>query len=882
MAMRWAGRLRMAWRMLVGRGRAGERLDDELAFHLEQQIAENLAAGMTAEEARYAALRTFGNPAALRDEARATWTWNWLEILLRDVRIGVRTLARTPGFAVVAILVMAIGIGANVALFTVVRSVLLKPLPFPNADRLVALFERPQQDVATGDFADWQRASTGYAQMALWRWSGFNMTDSRGDLPEFVDAGEASWNMFATLGVQPVLGRSFAESDDHRGAARTAILTWSFFARRFNGDRSLIGRTIRLNAEQYTVIGVLPAGFNHPDPQIQLWVPFRLTAPLDIVDSHFNHFYNALARLKPGITAQRATDELSAVQHQLRRQLSTSGPVSESVASRPLLEDMVRDVKTPLYVLLGAVGCVLLIACLNISNLMVARAAARRREIAIRAALGSSRWRLCREQMTESALICVAGGLLGLAIATGATRWMVTHWRQMPRAEAVHLDGMAVAFALGVTAIAGLLAGLLPALSATSRSMLSALQDAARGMGGSMRRTWLRKVLLTVEIALTVILLVCAGLLFRSFVKLRTVDLGCTTKNVLTMSYFLRADKYAHPEQVEAFHAQLLERVRRMPQVEAAGLTSEVPGGGFYEDASYEIPEHPPLEAGNFNFALIRTADPGYFQAIGIPLIRGRVFTRDERLNHDKFVIINQQFVRESFSGENPIGKHLKVQLASKEGESYEIVGVVGDTLYAAQGELRPMMWFPILSGIPKTQDAELVVHSASNVEALAVPIQKQIAAIDPELPVSHVLTMEQRMGNVAAQSSFSATLVLAFAVLSLLLAAVGLYGVLAYLVAQRTVEIGIRIALGARRETVLGRVMLDGLRPALAGLVLGIAGSVGAVRLIGSVLFRTSTLDPAVFATVSVTLLLVASAACLVPAWRASRMDPMQALRME
>ncbi len=594
---------------------------------------------------------------------------------------------------------------------------------------------------------------------------------------------------------------------------------------------------------------------------------------------------HVIARLKPGVSIEQATQQVSGVQHQLFLRYNNSGPVATGVISQPLVNDVVGEVKKPLYVLMGAVGCLLLIACLNLSNLLVARSAARRKEIAIRTALGSSRMRLCREQLTESLLICVAGGAVGMVMAVWATRWLTTRWVDMPRAEAVHPDGVVVAFAIGITLLTGMLAGLLPAISATGSSVLAALQDASRSIGGSASRASLRKVLLTAEIALTVVLLVCAGLLFKSFLRLRSADLGCRTDNTLTMKYFLRRPKYAQPEQIVAFHTGLLEKVRALPGVEWAGLTNVVPGDGYYGNTGIRFPEHPPLPPGVHQFAIYRTADPGYFSAMGIPLVRGRVFTEDERgMTNDKYIVINQQFAREYFPNEDAIGKHVFVSWESDPGDAYEVIGIVGDTLYALDQPVKPMIWFPILSGNPvESVDVMLVVHSrGGDVTSLALPIQKLIAQMDPDLPVSKVLTMEQIVGESTANSSFSATLVLAFAGLSLLLAAVGLYGVLSYLVTQRTTEIGIRIALGARRGQLLQLVMLDGLRPALIGLVLGIAGSVAATQLIRSVLYATRPLDAVVFVSVIATLLLVAAIACLVPAWRAARVDPIQALRAE
>jgi putative ABC transport system permease protein len=380
-----------------------------------------------------------------------------------------------------------------------------------------------------------------------------------------------------------------------------------------------------------------------------------------------------------------------------------------------------------------------------------------------------------------------------------------------------------------------------------------------------------------------VVLLIAAGLLFKSFVRLRTVDLGCTTKNVLTLTYFLRGDQYSKPEQIVGLDTELLDRVRHLPGVEAAGLTNVVPGDGYYGDYEVWIPEHPAQAPGLHRFAAYRTVDPGYFSAMEIPLIRGRFFSDDERLEHDKFVIVNQELVRQYFSGEYPIGKHLRVEWRTPKGENYEIIGVVGNTIYQIGKPARPMMWFPILSGIPgKSGDSVLVVRSGRDVTPLAIPIQRLISSLDANLPVKNVLTMEQIVGKSTANSSFSATLVASFAGLSLLLAAVGLYGVLAYLVTQRTGEIGIRMALGAKRERVLRLVLIDGLRPALLGLAIGIAASLAVTRLIGSVLYGTSPLDASVFLSVIATLLISATGACLLPAWRAAQIDPMCALRAE
>jgi predicted permease len=629
-------------------------------------------------------------------------------------------------------------------------------------------------------------------------------------------------------------------------------------------------------------VGVLPRWFTYPDVRTQLWVPYAQTFTTDEYAVHDNHQSHVVARLRPGVSATAATKEVSALQYRLH-EANASKPVAEEAVYRPMIDDVVRDVRTPLIVLLCAVGCMLLIACLNVSNLLVARSAMRRKEVAVRGALGGSRLSLIREQMTESLLICVAGGLLGLAISVLATRWLAGHWQALPRADAIQMDFGVMAFSVGLIFLTALLAGLLPAISSTGSGVLAALQESSRSIGGSASRATLRKVLLTAEIALTVILLVLAGLLFKSFLHLRTSNLGCVTDHVLTMKYGLPEKQYDTREKVTEFHEALLERVRHLPGVVAAGLVSTPPGGGWGGDRVFTIPERPTVAFNLQNDALNRVVDPGYFSALQIPLISGRFFTEQERLTRDSYIIVSKQFATQYFPGDNALGKHIKVLWGGKVGE-YEIVGVVGDTLYdVTQQPTKATMYFPILSGIPdEAGSATIVVRTTGDPLALSVPVQKQVGALDPALPVYDVLTMQQIVGSSTASQSFSATLVLAFAALSLLLAAIGLYGVLSYLVTQRITEIGIRIALGAQRSEVLRLVLLDGLRPVVVGLLIGLAGGAAAGALIRSVLYGTSPLDPVVFATMIGSLLFTAIVACAVPAIRASRIEPMQALRTE
>jgi len=882
--MRWLHKLSMQVRMLFRRREEGARLDDELQFHLEQQVAENMAAGMSAEEARHAAMRSFGNPTALRDEARDTWQWNWLEQLWRDVCYSTRTLARTPGFTVVAILVMALGIGANVALLTVVRSVLLKPLPFKDIGRLVRLFEASSdgsfQDniVAGGTFASWKEQAHSFEDMAITKRVDYNLSDTGGQLPELVNAHITSWNLFPMLGVQMTRGRNFLPNEDQRSANPVVILSWGLWKRRFGGDPGIIGRNILLDSNSYTVIGILPAWFTYPDTRVQLWTALYHERSPELMQMHTAHTFDVIARLKPDVSIQQASAELNTIQRQIRIQFP-DGPVDDGANIRPLLEAEVRTIKTGLYVVFAATGCLLLIACLNIANLLVARSAARRKETAIRSALGGSRARLIREQLIESLLLSTFGGGVGLFFASLILHWLVAARDDIPRADAIHIDGIVLLFTVGIIVACGLFAGLIPAISSSDRQILKTLVESSRSVSGGRQSTRLRQLLLALEVGLTVMLLIGAGLLIKSYRQLRSVDIGCATTNVLTMDINLPKVGYETAVKRVAFFEQLQQRVRQLPGVRGVGLASVLPGQGHRRDDVFAIAEHPPLPRGQALDASTRFVDPSYFQAQQIPLLLGRFPEPNERYQNAQAVVVNESLVREYFPNENPIGKHIVPELS--EGiPRYEIVGVVGDTLEDLSRPAYQTIYYPLYEGMERS--AVLVVRTASDPTVQAIPVQKIIGELDRDLPVANVLTMDQILGQSTLNQSFDAKLVLAFAVMSLVLAAVGLFGVLSYIVAQRTTEIGIRIALGAQREQVLKLMLLDGLRPALVGLVLGLAVSIGASRLIQSLLFGTHPLDPVVFAAVCFVLLVVAALACVVPAWKASRLDPMQALRME
>jgi putative ABC transport system permease protein len=815
-----------------------------------------------------------------------------MESLLRDLRYGIRTLARTPGFSLIAIVVMALGIGSTIALFTVVDSVLLKPLPLPDADRLVRAFEADtvlqfeDNVVAAGTFKSWQQGSKTFQQLALVTDDEYNLSSSNGQLPERVQAEIGSWSALPLLGVQPAYGRLFADSDDRPGAPETALLTWGLWKRRYGGDSSILGRTILLDAKPFTVIGILPAWFTYPNPRTQLWTPIGPEGNPQMMESHDSHNFDVIGKLKPGVTLAAAQAELSGISAQERKQFP-EGPVFNAANLRPLLDAETRDVKTPLYALFAATGCLLLIACLNIANLLVARSAARRRELAIRAALGGSRGRLIRERVTEAVLLSLAGGALGIGFAEIALMWLVHLRPDLPRVESIHLDAAAILFSAGIALLCGIGAGLAPALSDDDQQVMRVLQESSRSASAGQSSVKLRRTLLAAEVGLTVILLVGAGLMLRSYQRLRAVDIGIPTRNILTMSINLPEAKYGEdfksgPKKV-AFYEQLLERVRALPGVRAAGLSTVLPGQGHRQDDAITIHEDPPLARGKWLDASVRFVDPGYFNAMRIPLLKGRYFSEDERLDRHQYVIVSQSFVQQIMSGRDPIGKHVDDINNAGDGAksaSNEIVGVVSDVHEYASAPARPTVYYPLYGGL--RNGVTLAVRTASDPLNFALPVLRVIAQLDPNLPVADVLSLDEVIGKSTLSASFDATLLVIFAILSLLLAAVGLFGVLSYVATQRQGEIGIRIALGAQREQVLRLMLLDGLKPAVFGLIAGLIASVATTRLIASLLYGTQPLDLTVFVLVTLVLMLVAAIACLVPAWRASRLDPMQALRTE
>ena len=883
--MMWTRRAWIRLQALFGGRGNSQRLSDEIGFHLEQQIAENLAAGMSKEEARRAALKAFGNPTLVKEETQDTWGWIRVEQIARDLRNGARSLWRTPRFALAAVFVMALGIGATTAMFAVVRSVLLEPLPFKEPGRLLRLYEYFDERFtfnasAAGVFAEWKKESTHFSYLAIFTFqTSYNLAETGGQLPEKIGGAECSASLFTTLSAQPAIGRTFTAEEDQPSANGTVVLGWGLWKRRFGGDAAILGQTIRLDAKPYTVVGVMPAWFAYPEPSAQLWTPIYHEEPAEEMQAVDSHDFAAIGRLKPGATEAEAKAELSVITKRLHDEHKNNPFVSKGAETRPLIEDIVGDVKTPLYVLLAATSCFLLIACLNVASLLVAREATRRRELAIRTALGGSRWRLLAEHLAESFVLAAAGGAAGLFLAFGLVQWFVRARPDVSRVEGIYIDGWVAAFAAGLVFVCAIFSGMMSTLSNKDMQALSALQESSRSHSGGQSRTRLRKWLLSLEVGLTVVLLVGAGLLLKSYQRLRTTDLGCITENMLTMHLSLPEAAYKESIQRVNFYEALLQRVRSLPGVDAAAFARMVPGEGYGGDSGFAVAEHPPMPEGQYKLGIVRWVDPGYFAALGIPLVQGQNFDANQRLDKADEVIVSQELVRQHFPGEDPVGKHL---LTIK--RSFRIVGVVGDTRHRTAQTPQPMMYFPLFAsiygGVPP--NGTLAIRSNQDVTALALPVQRIIQQLDPELAVSDVLTMDQIIGKSTLNANFDAALTLGFAVMALVLAAAGLFGVLSYVATQRTTEIGVRIALGAQRGEVLRVMVWDGLRPAAVGLVIGLGASVGVTRVIRDLLYGVKPLDASVFSMVTVLLFVVAGAACAFPALRASRMDPVQALRNE
>ncbi len=803
-----------------------------------------------------------------------------MENLWKDIRFSFRTLLRSPVTTAVALVTLALGIGANTAIFSVISGVMLEPLPYEQPEELVRIWESnpsrgyPRFSVSPPNFDDWRKQNRSFERIVMFEPTRYNLTG--GERPEVILGTAVSYDFFELFGVKPALGRTFRKEEGEPGKGTVAILSHAFWKRRFGGDPKAVGRTITLDGRIYNVVGIAPETFKVPAKR-DVWVP--RDAAID-PQERGAHYLGVIARLKDGVGLESARTEMVGLTARLERAYPDSNTGWTSVVI-PMREAIVEDVRPALLTLMVAVGFVLLIACANVANLLLARAATREREMAIRTALGANRRRLVRQMLVESLVLFTAGGLLGLGVAKVVTRALVAMNPDVPRADAIDLDPGVLLFTLGLALLTGLVFGFIPALSASTGKVYEALKEGGRAMAGGRSRL-ARNVLVLGEVAIALVLLVGAGLLIQSFSKLSGVDPGFRPEGVLTADISIPAFKYAEEAQQEVFFGQLQERLRAIPGVEAASTVTPLPlgGGGFL--LVFSVEGRPLPKTGEETASNVRITSPDYFKTMGIPLLQGRAFDDRDREGSLRVAVVNRTFADKTFPGESPLGKRMTFgDPTAPDTEWLTIVGVVGDVRHDQLGEESGMeaYWSQLQS--PSTETT-IVLRTAGDPGQLVGPLRDALREIDADVPLDKVRPMEQVVSEALSQNRFKTLLLGFFAGIALLLAAVGVYGVISYTVAQRTHEIGIRMALGARPREVLRLVVRQGMTLVLLGVVAGLALAGYAVRFLSDQMYGMSAFDPMTFALVPLVLAAVALVANLLPALRATRVDPLEALRYE
>ncbi|HEV8431391.1 MAG TPA: ABC transporter permease [Pyrinomonadaceae bacterium] len=804
--------------------------------------------------------------------------------IIKDIRFALRGLGKHPGFTAIAVVTLALGIGGSTSIFTVVDAALLRGLPYKSPDRLYHVWENtpkkefPKREFSYPDYQDYQQNNV-FEGLAAYT-GGRVILSGYGD-PESLNAPQASANFFSVLGVDPVLGRTFQAGEDSQGGPKVTILTYGLWQRRFGGDPKIIGKAITLNGESYSVIGVLPATFQFALRSADLWMPYQPTQ--NQLTRRFLHGTNLIGRLKSDKTVNDAQSELSLIASRIEQQHNDShaGTTARVV---PLQEEVVGNVRPILLVLLAAVGFVLLIACANVASLLLTRSLSRQKEVAIRSALGASRWRVIRQLLTESILLSLVGGAAGLLIAYWGVPALVAVLPQsqlnaMPFLKALSLNGGILTFSLALSLLTGLIFGLAPALQSSRLDLIEALKEGGRqtSIGAGHR---LRSAMVVTEIALAVVLLVGAGLMMKSLLRLLQTNVGFKTENVLTMTVILPPSKYTQPEQQINFNDQLRERVQSLPGVGGAGTVDILPVNSgnttrFYVDGD------PVPAPGQEVEANIRTVSDDYFKALGVPLLAGRTFDARDTQNGQSVVIIGKTVADRMFAGRDPVGRRLRY--SSFQGNGDLIVGVVGDVKITGLDEaVKPVLYFPFRQSA--SIFANLVARTDSDPNALAGAIRNEIRNLEPDAAILNVRTMDDMIAQTPASfmRRFPALLITIFAGVALLLASIGIYGVVSYSVSQQTHYIGVRMALGARPSDILRMVLKHGLFLALLGVGIGVLAALGLMRLLSTLLYQVSTNDVAVFTTVTGALFAVALLACYLPARRATKVDPLVALRYE
>ncbi len=870
------------WRRLLSllRRRGHEReMEEEMRFHLEMQIEQNLAAGIPAEEARFAARRQFGNQTWLKEVSREMWSLRFIETLIQDLRFGARMLLKQPGFTLVAVLTLALGIGANTAIFSVINGVFLRPLPYHEPDRLMMIWEKlpraEQVELSPTDYEEYEKRNQVFAQMGAAEGANFNLTG--GSEPIHVDGQAATASLFPLLGVQPLLGRTFTKEDDDANAP-VVILSHRLWQSHFAGNRAILNQTIRLNDKSYAVIGVMPPEFQYPPPVRQepilsdLWVPRSLATET----RKYGHILKTIGRLKSGVTYEQARAALALA---LQQRLQENPKEHNGIATNPipLPAQVGRQIKLAVQVLAAAVLFVLLIACANVVNLLLSSATARQKEFALRAALGAGRFRIVRQLLTESVLLSLLGGGFGLLLAYGMLKaFHVFGAGQVARLEEITLDTRVLMFATALSLLTGFAFGLAPAWQAARINLNQTLKEGGRHASGSGSQR-LRNLLIVAEVALSLILLVGAGLLIKSFWRLQQVDPGFNPDNLLTLEIQLPYPKYAEARRRETFQQATLERLAALPGVQSAAFISHPPFGRGPGLNDFKIEGKPvPLGIANARIAGQRIISSDYFRTMGIPLLEGRAFSSGDGAEAPRVSIISQTFATKYFVGENPLGHRIQMG-----GEWFTIVGVVGEVRHAGlDAELSPHVYFPFAQG--GQFRTRVVIRTHDDPLSYVAAIRQQIQAVDRDLPIYAVFTMNQLIAQTVAQRRFNLLLLGAFAVVALLLSAIGIYGVMSYATARRTNEIGIRMALGASRGAVLRLIIGQGLRVVALGLLIGLLGALALTRWMKTLLFEVRATDPLTYTALALLLAGAALLACFIPVRRATKVDPMTALRVE
>ena len=803
--------------------------------------------------------------------------------MLQDLRYGIRMLGRNPGFAAVAVLTLALGIGANTAIFSVVNTVLLKPLPYAQPDRLLSVeLTNSHGALTTGSlsyptfFDLWARNHV-FEHFVTGREANLTLT-GYGE-PAQIDGGVVTWDIFPTLGVRPALGRGFLPSEE-KPDTHVVVLSHKLWQSQFGGDRSIVGRSITLNQLPYTVVGVAPSGFSFPVdlPNLQLWT--TIADDREMLDQRGARMLTGLGRLKPGVSIEQARADLNVIAAALAKQYPDDNTNFSQASVRPELDTLVGESRPPLLILLGAVGMVLLIACANIANLLLARTANRTHEMAIRAAIGAGRARVVRQLLTESLLLAMLGGVAGVLLAEYALRAALPLGGQsIPRLAQTQIDGRALAFSIFLVLLTSILFGLAPALQASKTDLTGSLREPGRG--GTQGHDRLRGALVIAQVTLGLVLVSGAGLLMATFLRLESSDLGFRADHLLTFWFSLPGSQYSTDRQV-AFYDQLLERVRALPGVQSAAGVWPLPLGGDMASVAFNIDERPAAQP-NRPHARMAFATPGYFSTAGIPLLRGRFFTERDDAQAPRVLIVNKAFADKYFPGEDVLGKRITSGAGApgRPPSPEEIVGVVGSAkLFALEAEPEPMYYFPYKQ-LP-WQPPVVVLRTALAPQMLESSIRAQMAALDPGVPVFQVSTMNELLAAQLTEERFHTLLLVCFAGVALLLAMVGLYGVMAYSVSRRTREFGVRIALGASRSTVLSMVLKEAVVLLAVGLALGLTASLATERLLQSALFGASSFDPTVLGLSALLVALTGLLAAYLPARRATKVDPMVALRYE